>query len=358
MIPIRVFIVDDSSRSYAFLADVLERDGDIRVTGHMPAHSANMAGQIEVSQPDLVIVDVHEPSRAELDLLKQIRSLRSEPILLVVGGASDDESRFAFQAMSHGAVDLAVKPKPDHSQGAALLRMQVRLLAGLSAAIPVGTEQHVSLPEGHCRSPAAETDPGNAVLVAGVAGGAGGPSALLALLSGLSARFSGCLAVVQRLPAGFTASFAKFLQARTDLRVRIAESAVPISAGSLLLPPEDRHLIAYDRDSLGPSDVPAASGLRPSADVLFRSLAETFGRNTVGVILSGTGDDGSAGLLALRMRGALTIAESRDTAAAYGMPRAALERGAALRALRANDISHVLQGAAAEHRAVREALRS
>jgi two-component system chemotaxis response regulator CheB len=158
------------------------------------------------------------------------------------------------------------------------------------------------------------------------------------------------LAVVQHLPDGFVKSLRAFLQAATSLEVLTADAPTRVCAGRVILPPPGCHLVAQTREFLAPSDAPPEGGRRPSADVLFRSLAVVYGRAAVGVVLSGTGDDGSRGLLAMRLRGALTIAESKDTQAASGMPLAALERGAALRALRPRDIASALQGAAAEHR--------
>jgi chemotaxis response regulator CheB len=186
----------------------------------------------------------------------------------------------------------------------------------------------------------------------GIAGAEGGVSALLAVLSTLSAPFFGCLAVALQLPAGSAASFAEYLRNKTDLRVLVAHGPVNAHSGTLVLATDDRHLVALGGGLLGPSAAAPIQGRRPAADALFHSLAETFGREAVGVVLSGLGDDGSAGLLAMRSAGALTIAESKDTANVYGMPRAALEHGAALRALPSSHIATVLRGAAAEHRAL------
>ncbi|HEY6561264.1 MAG TPA: chemotaxis protein CheB [Polyangiaceae bacterium] len=197
---------------------------------------------------------------------------------------------------------------------------------------------------------------GNSVvpLVIGIAAGVGGSSDLGELVGSLNPRFSGCLAIVQHLPSGFAHSFAAYLQSLTALRVVIAEASVSVAPGLIVLATDDRHLVSDGQDALCSRDGERVLGHRPAADVLFRSLADTWAGRAVGVVLSGAGRDGSAGLLAMRARGGVTMVQSTDSAVLNHMPRAALERGAALRALRPKDISHLLQGTAAERRALQE----
>jgi len=191
-------------------------------------------------------------------------------------------------------------------------------------------------------------------LVIGIAAGAGGSSDLGTLVGSLSSRFSGCLAVVQHLPPGFARTFAAYLQTLTALRVVLAEEQVPVAPGLIVLASEDCHLVSEGQEGLASDPGEPVFGHRPAADVLFRSLADTWGKAALGVVLAGAGRDGSAGLVAMRTQGAVTLVQSTDSAVADAMPRAALERGAALRVLRPRDISHLLQGAAAERRALSE----
>lgn len=194
-------------------------------------------------------------------------------------------------------------------------------------------------------------------LVIGIAAGVGGSSDLGALVGALSPRFSGCLAVVQHMESGFTRSFAAYLQSLTALRVAVAEAQVSVAPGLIVLAGDDRHLVSVGQDALRPDDGDPVLGHRPAADVLFQSLARTWARAAMGVVLSGAGCDGSAGLLAMRASGCVTLVQSTDTARMSRMPRAALERGAALRALRPEAIAHLLQGAAAERGALAGASR-
>ncbi len=139
----------------------------------------------------------------------------------------------------------------------------------------------------------------------------------------------GCIAVVQHLPKGFAGSFVEFLQSRTQLRVKLVHDAAAREPGTVLVAPDDRHLVLVDRNQLRAVDRPAVGGFRPSATELFHSMADILGSDAAGVILSGMGNDGAAGLERMRRKGAFTIAQDEATAAVYGMPRAASEIGAA-----------------------------
>jgi two-component system chemotaxis response regulator CheB len=154
----------------------------------------------------------------------------------------------------------------------------------------------------------------------------------VALLKAFSANFPVCFAIVQHLPPGFTESFCEFLRRRIQLEVEVAfEGAVP-HAAKVYLAPNDTHLVIRDDRRFGLVDLPPVDGHRPSASTLFASMARVLAARGVGVVLSGIGRDGVSGLSEMRSRGALTLAQSAESCAVYGMPRAALEEGAALRA--------------------------
>ena len=165
--------------------------------------------------------------------------------------------------------------------------------------------------------------------VLGIAASAGGPAAISYVLSRLSPDFEGCVAVVQHMLPGFAKSFVEFLRADVGLAVELVTEPVRPRPGAVYVAPDHRHLVRSHAGMFALSDAPARYGYRPCVDVLFTSLAETCGAQAVGVILSGIGDDGWVGLLAMRNAGAVTIAQDEATSAVYGMPRAARENGAA-----------------------------
>jgi two-component system chemotaxis response regulator CheB len=149
------------------------------------------------------------------------------------------------------------------------------------------------------------------------------------VLGGLPSGFPAAVGVVQHLPVGFTDAFVEYLRSRIVLTVKKVVGREVIRPGVVYLPADDRHLVRTQGNCFITSAAPAADGHRPSVDVLLTSLALTCGSHAAGVILSGIGQDGVRGLLAMRERGATTIAQSEESCAVFGMPQAALNSGAA-----------------------------
>jgi two-component system chemotaxis response regulator CheB len=169
--------------------------------------------------------------------------------------------------------------------------------------------------------------------VVGVAASAGGPRPLVSLLGAWPVDFAAAVLVVQHLPSGFTRAFAEFLQSRIALRVSIVTQITRIEPGRVYLANDDEHLVALSDKQLGPDRSPAVDGHRPAATITFESLAARLGARACGVILSGMGKDGVAGLAKMKARGALTLAQEENGCAVYGMPKAAIEAGVVTAAL-------------------------
>jgi chemotaxis response regulator CheB len=210
------------------------------------------------------------------------------------------------------------------------LRAKIRQLAGVPVvrhvAGRVAPRPPRSLPP--LRDAALPTAP-----IVGIGASAGGPSALTALLCKLPGDYPGAVAVVQHLPSGFADAFAEFLRNRIALGVSVVRARTRIERSHVYLAPDDRHLVFDDAEHLTAFDAPPIGAHRPSADALLSSLAAVCGSRAIGIVLSGIGQDGVRGLMDLRARGALTLAQDAATSAVYGMPRAAAESGAAARSL-------------------------
>jgi two-component system chemotaxis response regulator CheB len=165
------------------------------------------------------------------------------------------------------------------------------------------------------------------------------------MLSHLTADFPAAILVVQHMPAGFTETFARRLNESCALDVKEAQSGDLISAGRVLVCPGDRHM-RVRRMPLGDvvvlSDDPKVNGHRPSVDVLFRSVAQEFGHDSVGLIMTGMGEDGAEGLGTMKDAGALTIAQDEESSIVFGMPRAAIERGHATRVVSLEALANTL----------------
>jgi two-component system chemotaxis response regulator CheB len=325
---LRVLVVDDSEVCRELLRDIVEADGDMEVVGE--ANDGDHAVERVVAlRPDVVTLDVEMPRVDGLRAVERIMAQAPVPILVVTGKPTANRGATAFEAVRRGALDLVAKPAHGKDVEAAALRRTIRLLAG----VPV--MKHVS----GSRIAVARAAAHAQVRIVGIGASAGGPSAIATVLSKIPADFAPCIAIVQHVLAGFADAFADFLRAHSTLSVQVVRKPVTLASG-VFVAPDDAHLRARG-DTLEPFVAPPVDGHRPSADVLFESLATVHGSRAIGVVLSGMGKDGTRGLAAMLRAGGETIAQ--DAAAAIdGMPRSARDAGAASRVLPASEIAEAL----------------
>ena len=334
----RVLVVDDSPIARDMLTLHLEEDRDLHVAGTADDADAAIAAVAEL-RPDVVTMDIQMPGGGGLTAIEQIMARTPVPIIVVSARARDDQT-LPFEAVSRGALEVALKPAGPAD--AAALRAAVRRVAG----IPVVPHVRALRVARTVLVPPVQAYP-NAPRVVGIAASAGGPAALDVVLGALPPSLPACVAVVQHLPAGFVASFATYLRSRTPLEVVLVEPGAGAEPrpGRLLLAAGDHHLVASTPRLFSASPEPPLRGHRPSATMLFSSLARVFGDRAVGVILTGIGDDGATGLGELRARGALTLGQDEETSAVYGMPSAADKLGAITRVLPLPDIAAAIRRA-------------
>lgn len=344
MKPLRVVIADDSAICREALRLLFEADGDIEVVGEA-AEGAAAVALIAALAPDLVTMDIQMPGLGGLGAIEQIMATTPVPILVLTGQPAPEQGGLVFEAVRRGALDVWEKPRSFDPADNAPLRAHLRRLARVSvvrhiAAAParLALSEPRPVPLRHAPSSPGLASPAprpRAPLcpLVGVASSSGGPSALAAVLARLPADFPACLAVVQHVPVGFAEPFARFLRTTTPLEVVVVSRRVEARPGCILVAPDDRHLVASADRAFVPLDAPALRGHRPSATLLFRSLAQVFGASALGVVLTGIGDDGAAGLAEMRRAGALTLAQDEASSAIWGMPRAAIEAGGAVETL-------------------------
>ena len=342
MNPIRVVVVDDSALCRDMLREILEADGDIRVVGE--AADGQAAEQVIArGNAQIVTLDVEMPNVGGLAAVEQIMARTPVPILVVTGRPADERSSLAFEAVRRGALDLIAKPTS--SKEANEMRTLVRRFAAVPVVRHVAGRGAISLGDPRqTLERAILPNKATSVSVVGLAASAGGPGALTAVLSRFPRSFCASIAVVQHMLPGFAPSFARFLRMYTALTVHVVREPTPLRAGTVFLAPDEQDLVAGSGGFFARTPQ-RITGHRPSADALFHSLARTYGSAAIGVILSGIGSDGAAGLFAMREAGALTIAQNEQTSAVYGMPRAAREMGAATRILALEEIGDALLAA-------------
>jgi len=324
---IRVLVVDDSALMRKLIPAILAREASIEVVG-TAMDGAFALKKIEELKPDVVTLDLEMPRMDGMETLRLI--MQRAPLPVILFSTHSKEGGYAtFKALAIGAVDFLAKPK-DAAAGR-LEEIADRLIAKIKVAkraagrkLPPAVIQETSAPKKGVRAAL----PPRRVIAVGIS--TGGPNALQFVLSQIPADFQSAIVIVQHMPEGFTEMFAKRLDECCALEVHEARSGDLLLAGRVLICPGNRHIMVRNMPRGGMvvlSDGPPVNGHRPSADVLFHSVAQEFGLTAVGVLMTGMGDDGAEGLGAIKAAGGMTIAQSEDTCVVSGMPRAAILKG-------------------------------
>jgi len=338
---LRVLVVTAQTGPWAAeLLRSVEADRDASVLGQVAPGDA--AGHVGRDHPDVVSLDMTglEDNGKAASLVRQILVLAPVPILLLV--PSDQRRDASMAALVAGAVEvMTFPPKWDVSVGAdlrrrlqALGRLSVRRRERLRRQLV--REPHLNGPAPHRRSFEG---------VVGLAASTGGPPALARVLAGL-AGLERPVVIVQHLQSGFVDGFLGWMKRESALPVELAVDGAALRPGLVLVAPPGLHVSVRRGHRVALGDEPVTLH-RPSADVLFHSMAEHCGAAGIGVILTGMGDDGTSGLLALRRSGGVTIAQDEATSAVYGMPKAAYESGAAAQVLPLSEVAAAVLRAAA-----------
>src|SRR6266849_2483247 len=324
---IRVLVVDDSALMRKLIPAILARESSIEVVG-TAMDGAFALKKIEELQPDVVTLDLDMPRMDGMETLRLI--MRRAPLPVILFSTHSKEGGYAtLKALAHGAVDFLAKPKDaaaGHLEGIAdqlIAKIKVAKRAAGRKLPPVVLDEKPAPKKG-----TRAALPPRRVVAIGIS--TGGPNALQFVLSQIPADFQSTIIIVQHMPEGFTEMFAKRLDECCALEVQEARSGDLLLAGRVLICPGNRHMMVRRMprgDMAVLSDGPPVNGHRPSADVLFHSVAQQFALTSVGVLMTGMGDDGAEGLGAIKAAGGMTVAQSEDTCVVSGMPRAAILKG-------------------------------
>ena len=333
--PIRVLIVDDSASVRQTLAGILDEAPDIAVLA-TAADPFAAARRIRDDLPDVILLDLEMPRMDGLTFLRKIMAQKPIPVI-VCSGLAEPGSQLVAEVVEAGAVAVLPKPRVDTRQ--ALIDSSRRVCDAVRAAArakprsagrPRPVEAKLTadamLPPVAGRRPVVATEP---VVCIGVS--TGGTESLRNVLEPLPPDCPGIL-IVQHMPEHFTAAFARRPDGLCAIAVKEAEDGDVVRPGLALIAPGARHMLLQrsgGRYHVAIKDGPPVSRHRPSVDVLFRSAAQAAGGNALGIIMTGMGDDGAAGLLEMRRAGARTIAQDEASSVVFGMPKEAIERGAA-----------------------------
>jgi two-component system chemotaxis response regulator CheB len=331
--PLKVLVVDDSAVVRQVMTAVLSQEAGMDVA--VAADPIIAIQKIQRTRPDVIVLDLEMPRMHGLDFLRKI--MTEDPLPVVVCSAlTGTGTQAALRALEEGAVEIVTKPRLgvheflhesavqliDTVRGAAEARVVPRRhpparksppRLNADAVLPARPPRHL---------PAAKET------VVAVGASTGGTEALRVLLQALPPD-TPPFVIVQHMPAHFTAAFAERLNQICRVEVKEAADGDQILTGRALIAPGDRHLIVGRGRRVRTVDGPLVSRHRPSVDVLFRSVAQFAGSNAVGVLMTGMGDDGAAGLLEMKQSGASTIVQDEGSCVVFGMPQAAIALGAA-----------------------------
>jgi two-component system, chemotaxis family, protein-glutamate methylesterase/glutaminase len=332
---IKVMLVDDSPTVRAVLRRVLARTADVQVVGEAN-DGAQAVDQTLKLRPDVILMDVEMPVMDGYAATEQIMRLRPTPVLMVTSRANQDQVRTAFEAINRGALEVLAKPE-DPSGWEALTQTLPHMIRSAVKARAGRLEPR----EAPTSAPAPAARPG--VRYVAIGASTGGPQAVHELLSSLPLDPPAAILVVQHIATGFEEGLADWLAKDLGRDVQLAADNEPARVGTIRVAPGGAHLLldAQGIMHLDP-DGPARGGHRPSVDVLFSSCARSCPRQVAGVLLSGMGRDGAEGLAALRKAGGLTMVQDESSSVVFGMPRIALEQGAAEIALPPRELGRFL----------------
>jgi len=324
--PIRVLVVDDSAFMRRVISDMINEEADMEVIG-TAVDGADAIDKCCRDRPDVVTMDIAMPNMDGITALEHIMERCPTPVLMLTG-ISKEEADVTIRSFERGAVDFIAKPSGQISLDIHKIRVEL--------VEKIRNTAHVSV-KGIVIAPTAPVEAKKAapvelkVVVLGAS--TGGPQAITEVLSKMPKGLNYAVLVVQHMPPTFTRSFADRLHKNALVNAKEAEEGDLVEDGIVLIAPGDRHmkvkLRRIDgklRPTITLTDEAKVHNVRPSVDLLMESAAEVFGRNVIGVILTGMGRDGASGMEAIKQHRGMTLIQNEETATVFGMPRAAQER--------------------------------
>ena len=342
---IRVLLVEDSRIALAILKRILNSSPQIEVVGEARTGLEALA-LIPIVEPDVICTDLHMPQMNGLEFTSEVMALYPRPILVISASVQEDDTHHVFQLLEAGALDIFPKPRAglvidDELLNQALID-KITILSGVKVfkkkrkspaqkkKLEIGKRSTFSF--NSYRKPK--------IVIIGAS--TGGPQALQEIFSHLPSDFPVPVICVQHICLGFLQGFIDWLASSCRLPIQIAQPGDMPQPGTIYFPPEQQHLEVDAQGRFICSDSPPLDGHRPSVTVTFNSVAKFYGRAIVGILLTGMGRDGAEGMQTIVQAGGFTIAQDESTSIIFGMPKEAIDLGAAKEILPIHEIAPML----------------
>jgi two-component system chemotaxis response regulator CheB len=321
---IRVLVVNDSATARAALRAAMTDEPDIEVVGELRSGSDAVAS-VESLAPDVVLMDIVMPDVDGYEVTRQILRARPVPVLMISASVAPGDVAVAMDALRAGAIAVLEAPPTPNDPRYDVRRRAIIHTIRSAAALPRKNVDRMTSPR---PTPQVEVGPGSRSFeIVGMVASLGGPPVVADILSHLVAGHPPIL-LVQHIETSFVTGFVTWLRGAVRTKMVLAESGMLLERGTVYVPPGDHHIGASADGRVLLSTAPQVAGFRPSGSHLLSSLARTYGKRALGIVLTGMGTDGADGALALHQAGGFVIAQDEASCAVAGMPNTARKRGA------------------------------
>jgi len=321
---IRLLVVNDSATSRAAIRMALGDEPDLEVVGELPS-AVSVAEMVQSLAPDVVLMDIVMPEIDGFEATRQILLRMRVPVLMISAAVSARDVAVAMEALRAGAIAVLETPPPPGSPDYELSRRALIHTIRSAAALPRRTVDRLATPPRAERAVVRDEKP--TFEVVGLVASLGGPPVVAEILGALKPEHPPVL-LVQHIEPSFVGGFVEWLRGATRRNVRVAVAGEDIARDTIYMAPPDHHLVVASDGRIHTTVTAPVSGFRPSGSVLLASLARTYGRRALGVVLTGMGQDGADGALQLRNARGFVIAQDEASCAVAAMPNAARARGA------------------------------
>lgn len=321
---IRVLLVEDSPTQRILEKKLLENDPEIEIIGEAADGEEAVEKALQL-KPDVILLDLQLPKMDGLEVIKKIMSKEPIPILVLSSVVNKSEKFSSMEALRRGAVN--VMEKPSIEKGQSWMQIASEIIKNVKEVSKVHVVPHIEVPTIAPPKPAAET-PEHEFEAVAIGASTGGPKLVHQILSALPVDYPMPIFIVQHIAPGFDEGFAEWLNKTVKIEVKLAKSGEDAHPSTAYVAPVGFHMKVTPKRTIYLDDGPSVNNQKPSADVLFESVAEVYGDKSIGVILSGMGRDGAVGLKKMKEAGAKVFALRAEDCVVFGMPGAAVEIGA------------------------------